>query len=348
MPPLPTRRAGCRGKREVLSGLAGRLGFTRILEALPGRSCLLVLGYHRVSHPDGCPYDHGVFDATPEQFEEQVSYLKSRFQVVELAEAQELIEKPARMRRCCVMLTFDDGYRDNYDVAFPILKAHGLKGVFFLTTSFVGSNRLPWWDQIAFLVRHSRPRQIVLYYPRPVCLDLEQTPVETVIHQVLRLYKAPETTDRKRFLDDLEQACRISLPHDVPDRQFLSWTEAAEMARAGMAFGSHTHTHEILSKLSPEEQYEELRVSRDLLWRHLPVAVNSLSYPIGSPASFSPVTRLALEQLGYRSAFSFYGGVNIPGRLNRFNILRIPSNRDATFCRFRLQTSIVRHTGHRF
>jgi len=126
----------------------------------------------------------------------------------------------------------------------------------------------------------------------------------------------------------------------------LNWDEAREMERAGMAFGSHTHTHEILSKLSPDQQFRELFQSRAILEKELAKCIDTMSYPFGRKDAFSEETVRTLELTGYRTAFSFYGGLNLSGKINRFDIRRLGID-GQSLARFRLQTGFraFRHVG---
>src|SRR6267378_677809 len=132
------------GIRAKLVRWTARTGGVWVLEQLIRRPGLTVIGYHRVGDPTESHYDPDVFDCSPEQLNQQIAYLKSHFHVVELQEAQELISRPERLRHPHVLLTFDDGYLDNYEVAFPILRSNGIQGTFFLPTGFIGTDRLPW------------------------------------------------------------------------------------------------------------------------------------------------------------------------------------------------------------
>ena len=159
-------------KRDRLAIWSSRLGVTRSLEFLPERNCLIVLTYHRIGNPDTCPFDSQVFSASAESFEWQVAYLKKRFRILSLEEALEFVSGRHTYRGACVHITFDDGYLDNYEAAFPILRAHGVSGTFFLPTSYVGSSKIPWWDRIAFLVKHTRKKRLRVDYPEAREFDL--------------------------------------------------------------------------------------------------------------------------------------------------------------------------------
>jgi peptidoglycan/xylan/chitin deacetylase (PgdA/CDA1 family) len=336
------------GIRAKLMRWTCRTGGVWVLERLIRRPGLTVIGYHRIGDPAETPYDPAVFDCSPEQLNQQIEYLKFHFHVAELEEAQELISRPERLHHPHVLLTFDDGYLDNYEVAFPILKANGVQGTFFLATSFTGTDRLPWWDQVAFMVRNSRTNRIVLQYPRPVSIELSATDVAPAIRQILDLYKAPETMETARFLNNLAESCGVTIPQAAVKRQFMNWAEAAELVRGGMALGSHTHRHELLAKLSSEEQFQELGQSRQILEYRLGVQVNALAYPVGSRMSFSAATWEALDRTGYRIAFSSYGGVNLPERTQRFDVVRLKVHRELSFPSFRVGLVAAAVTGAKF
>jgi peptidoglycan/xylan/chitin deacetylase (PgdA/CDA1 family) len=311
------------GRRARLATLASRLGVLAMLERLPRRPCLVVINYHRIGNAKTTALDNGVVEATPDEFALQMSWLKRNFHVATLEEAQRFVERPSKLRYPIFLITFDDGYRDNYDVAFPILKSLSLSATFFLITKFVGSRTLPWWDRIADLVRRRRTGPIDLAYPWPVRVDADS---EKAIPRLLALYKNPATSDRARFLSELEIGCGVSSQVQADERLFLDWTEARQMLAAGMSFGSHTHSHELLARQSESEQRRELQDSRGIITSNLGVPCDALAYPVGSQESFSPITMRLLEGAGYRTAFSYYGGVNVPFRMERFNVLRIPTD----------------------
>lgn len=309
-------------RREIATKLASRLSVLPLLERFASRPALAVLVYHRVMRPDDWPYDRDVIEATPELFDEQMAMLKRRHDVAGPDEMVALILAPKKLTHLRVAITFDDGYVDNYVHAFPILKAHGLGASFFIPTDFVGSKQLPWWDRIAWAVRTTTRSTITLTYPRPTTIALDRRDPVPAIRAILRVFKREEHVVLDTFLAGVEEACDVALPTEAPERQFLSWEEAAEMQRAGMAIGSHTHSHRILGHLSAAEQRTECEQSRALLKRY-DLAADCLAYPVGNPRSFSEVTKACVGEAGYRSAFSNYGGLNLPDRMSPFDVKRM-------------------------
>jgi|HubBroStandDraft_6_1064221.scaffolds.fasta_scaffold34562_3 peptidoglycan/xylan/chitin deacetylase (PgdA/CDA1 family) len=333
------------GKHELLARGLLWSGATVLTRTLPERDVLLVLNYHRIAVPDRDPFDPGVFSASRDQFYEQIAYLKRRVSLVTLQEAMAFVEGADRAaaRHCRVLITFDDGYLDNYQAAFPILKSLGVQGVFFLVTSLVGTSHVPWWDHIAYVLRTAQRRRFLLRYPADLAVDLDAKGFTPSLNEVFGLYKLPSNTEPVRFVSELQQEARGEEPPRCP-RRFLDWSEAREMVSGGMAIGSHTHSHAVLTQLGPEQQLSEMGQSRLLLSSELGIEAEALAYPVGAKATFSDETQQVARDVGYRVAFSAHGGTNLPGATSRYDVKRVGIDNQSS-PRFKVQAAICRITG---
>jgi peptidoglycan/xylan/chitin deacetylase (PgdA/CDA1 family) len=335
-----------RGKREMLARGLAWSGTSWLMSHLPATDSLLVLAYHRIGNPDEDLFDPGVFSATADEFNDHISFLKRRMCVVTLDEALAFVHQTAKEKssRARVLITFDDGYLDNYQTVFPILRSHGVQGVFFLATHMVGSAHVPWWDHIAFLIKTARRRQFKLSFPAGLKVDLDRDGADQSLHSVLRLFKRPENTDHARFLSDLADETKGDAPSSAA-RRFLNWEEAREMIASGMAIGSHTHSHQLLNQLNADRQTEELSKSRSILEQQLGTTVDVIAYPVGARDSFTTETKTIARDLGYRAAFSHHGGKNLPGQISPFDIKR-HSIGGQSWNRFKVQASVCKRTGN--
>jgi len=334
-----------RKKRELLASGIHRSGLARLLSGLPERDSLIVLNYHRIGDSEDDPYLEDVFSATANQFEEQVSYLKKHVSVVSLEEALGFIEGESKEsdKRCRVLITFDDGYLDNYQIAFPILRAHGVEAVFFLATSLVGSSEVPWWDRIAYAMKTARRHRFTLRYPSELTVDIGSDGLERSLKAVLAHYKQPRNQDGDLFITELiTETQSNNLPE--ASRRFLSWKEAREMAKGGMSIGSHTHSHRVLSQLVRDRQVEELCKSRNIVTEEVGVRADVLAYPVGGTESFTDETQRIAQEAGYRAAFSFYGGVNGRKNVSPYDVRRVFIGPQSAR-RFQVQTEVCRHLG---
>ena len=335
-----------KGKREILARVLAGSGAISALSYLPPSDSLLVLNYHRVGNADDDPYDPGVFSATGEELDDQVSFLKRNRCLVTLDEALAFIEgtEKDKTRRCRVLITFDDGYLDNYEIAFPVLRSHGVQAVFYLCSGLVGTSAVPWWDNIAFILKTAKQKKFTIQYPGVLEVDIDKNGLTDSLLATLALYKLPENRVPERFLRELKESAQADdLP--IESRRFLSWNEAEEMVQGGMAIGAHTHSHPRLSLLEEDEQRKELSLSRTILGEKLRIPIDTLAYPFGSVNAFTEQTQKIAQDAGFRAAFSYYGGANKPGLMSRYDLKRV-SVRKQSWPRFKAQVTFGRLTGN--
>ncbi len=249
-----------------------------------------------------------MFTADASQLEDHIRFFRTHYRVVNPDEALEIASGRVRSRGQAILLTFDDGYLDNYQVAFPVLKTLGVQAVFFLVSDFVGAGMAAWWDKIAWLLRKSGRS--------PESLD-------SAIAAALEKYKSASAEDAANLLRALEIGAdpEAALPSE---RLFLTAGEARSMKAAGMLIGSHSRSHRILSKLSPDEQGSELLTSRASLEQEVGPPIDVFAYPVGGPQDFTTVTQAALRDCGYRAAFSCHGGSDALEGANMYDIKRVP------------------------
>lgn len=333
-------------KKKALALFLDRAGLDILLDILPERRALIVLNYHRVLDPNHCPYDHDVISALPEQFYEQVKYLKSRFHIADLNEVLAISSNPKQLQGISILLTFDDGYLDNYEVAYPILRSLSVPAVFFLATNYVGTSRIPWWDKIAYMVRNTERTKLRLRHPVEHTIDL--TDRNAAIRQILDFYCSSKVSDPGLYLEEIAESTGSRSMKMAESALFLDWEQAKEMIQGGMAVGSHTVSHEILSKFSPDDQYAELSISKKILASRLGVEIKSLAYPVGRKECFNAETIKALIQSGYEAAFSYYGGINTPRNFDHLNIRRVAIEIEDTAPILRSRVRAMALTGRDF
>lgn len=323
-----TRALDRSGAFDAVLRLRGRLGS----HALP------VLCYHRVANCDAdYPFDADVIDATPEEFDRHLTWLRRHYTVIGV---DELLAELSHQRtpRGAALVTFDDGYRDNFTSALPVLTSHGVSATFFLASSYLTERRIYWWDRISYLLARTRLSRAVLRYPSPIVLELAAQP-RLVRRLLLTMTKTIYQLDLDRFLTELGEALEVPWDRGI-ERQFadelvMSWDQVREMKRAGMQFGSHTRTHRILSTLPWNELRQELTASKREIEAELGIPIRAISYPVGmSIRVLTPVVN-AVRAAGYEIGFTNLSGVNHTAALDRFDIARVSLDRDVDVCSLR-------------
>jgi hypothetical protein len=160
------------------SGLAFLLSLIR-------RDTAIILMYHSINDPSvNLIYTPNIVSL--ENFEKQVMYLASKKRVISLEELVTNIQKGIKFPKGCVVITFDDGYKDNYTNAYPILKEYNLPATFFLATDYIGSNKMKWDDELNYKIKQSNCESVVLK-----------------IKNKLKKYNLRKKKEKRRMINDL-------------------------------------------------------------------------------------------------------------------------------------------------
>jgi len=293
------------GKKHFLANVLDYSGTNRILRHLGSWSGLMVMNYHRIGHPQDCPFDRNLFSASQENLEKQIRDFQSQCDLIGVEDLETALES---QRGKQLLLSFDDGYRDNYERAFPVLKACSAPALFFIATGYIDHPRVAWWDEIAWMIRNAQVSTLPAGngFKEPVCLT-EQYPAEA-IGQAVRTYWGLKEEDTEEFLESLGHACRSGrTPESLAENLWMNWEMIQEMHQASMGFGGHTVNHPVLSQISPSRQREEIRQCKERLQEQLGVEPQAFSYPVGQAHMFTSQTKQILKEVGFRWAFSFYG-----------------------------------------
>jgi peptidoglycan/xylan/chitin deacetylase (PgdA/CDA1 family) len=307
----------------LAAGLA-RLGLPRAGLAarrfgLWGCAGLTVVIYHRVVPPgDIDDLDPDLIDATPEDFDRQMAYLRQNFRPVGLEEVLTAHRGGAPLPSHSVLVTFDDGYRDNFEHALPILLRHGMKAVFFVSTGHLTDRRLFWWEQLSLLVRRSAVARTRIEYPHIEELNLSTPAAKALATRRLnRIVKDCYGLDIDRFLSCVARACAVNWTEAEgrarADRALMTWDQVKALRAAGMAIGSHTHGHRVLNTLPAADLDQELGQSRAILEDRLGEPITTIAYPVGKPIASLIAVRKSLSDAGYELGFTTRPGMNRMG-----------------------------------
>ena len=286
-----------RGRRAVAAAALERSGLGALLRVAPTWRGLLALTYHRIGTPGDAPLDRAMWDATLEDFDTQVAFLARNFDIVGPADVS---PRPAGRH---VLVTFDDGYRDNYTHALPILRAHNATATFFLTTGFLDRPRLAWWDEIAWMVRTSAAATA------PTGSRSTATARPRRSSDPARSRQDAPGQQREDFIDRLGAGTGAGrAPAAAAAEQWMTWRMARELLAAGMTVGGHTVSHPILARLDEDAQRAEVVACRARLEAELGIPMRWFSYPNGDGGSFDARTRAIVAEAGVELAFAFHAG----------------------------------------
>jgi peptidoglycan/xylan/chitin deacetylase (PgdA/CDA1 family) len=289
---------------------------------------LPILAYHRVcdiADESAFPFDPELVSASIAAFGWQMAYLKERYQPVTFQVLLDALDGKTALPERPLIVTFDDGYDDNYYNAFPVLRSLGIPATIFVTTGYIGSGRPFWFDLVAHIL-YNAPAGPVNLHDLNLTLYLGEDAISRrkAAADVIARLKRVSNQRRLAFIDWLEKkysdaidASRFSLS------RALDWNQVREMSAAGIEFGSHTATHPILSMLDEASLVRELTESRDQLERELGKPVPILAYPVGGPEEFNEKVMEVTQAAGYRLGASYMHGINRLDNLDRYRLRRL-------------------------
>lgn len=305
-------------KRLLLANALKHSGALALLRTVYRPRGLLCLNYHRIASqlPSYC--DPGVISASADDFAAQIRFLKRHAELITPDE----IEDARRSRGRFVLVTFDDGYSDNYHSAFEVLRHEGARATFFIATGYIDNPRLPWWDAINALIDSTTASTLDLPdYALPI-LDLSPAAKPDAVRQLLRLYKRLPGERAQALLQRLAELPDAEQP--AAREEWMRWDMLRDMQANGMHIGGHTMHHPVLSRLPIDEQREEILGCAERLQTELGRPLRAFAYPVGNRDSFNADTRQVLREAGVRYAFSYYGGFQGMDTADDYDIRREP------------------------
>jgi peptidoglycan/xylan/chitin deacetylase (PgdA/CDA1 family) len=322
------------------SGMRGRLGelcySSGLLHSLQRmrtwwQKDLRILAYHRIMplpDPAAFDFDLELISASPERFRNQMQLLKQRFRPTRLTDVAAALNAGEELPPDTVVVTFDDGYDDNYRIAYPILRELGIPATFFVSTGHIDSGRPFAYDWLVhMLLRTGAPSlsvsELGIDLPVPAGRDGRRQ----LAGRMLLEMKGLDAMAQSGLITRLERKWRM--PSDVRpvDCRPMTWAQLREMHAAGFEVGSHGVHHRMLAKLPQQDMEDEVRDSKAALERELGITTALMSYPVGGDRAFDDRVIQAIRANGFQLACCYICGTNPQPVTNRYALQRLPVER---------------------
>lgn len=315
-----------RGKRKILAGLLNASGAIKLLMASRPlmRERFTILAYHRIlPHFTAGAFhrDPELVSATQEVFYEQVKWLKRHFEVISFADLKRCEENHESLPGNALIITFDDGFKDNHKVAFPILQACAAPATFFIATDYIGTSEPFWFDKVYSDLLICNNKEFTIS-GRSFTLGDDEEGKEAAARAVLRSLIDAENEERLAFLANMKTHGLAQAPLDEMDLP-MTWEEVREMSAGGMEIGSHTKTHPILTKVKDQPMAAEIRESKRVIEEKTGKEVTTIAYPVGVRFAYSEKIKQAARDSGYRYGVSYVQGNNSFRTKDDFELRRV-------------------------
>jgi peptidoglycan/xylan/chitin deacetylase (PgdA/CDA1 family) len=292
------------------------------------RGHLMILTYHSFSGAR----PRGLFGSLPvRQFERHLGFLRDHFELVSLAQGLENIGAGLVRDKPFLALTIDDGFEDNYTLAWPLLKRYGIPATVFLATDFIDSGRPPWPTQIAEILDQTTLNAMSFPFPAQLGGLVEKLSARRELQ--LHLASLPPA---ERLLNLEALRAHLRVPEGTNSRG-LNWGQIREMHEHGVRFGSHTVFHSYLPSSSDDVVREELRCSKQRIEGELGEPCRLFAFPDGA---FDDRSIGAVRAAGFEAAVTQVKGSNV-GTTAPYTLHRIEVPCHDPFATFRCRSALA-------
>lgn len=277
--------------------------FSRLFSLGAGNQKLSILIFHRVLDK----FDHLTpYEIYREEFEWQLHILKRNFNVLPLSKAIKLLNEnnlPANS----VCITFDDGYKDNFTNALPILQKYDFNATFFIASGFLNGGMM-WNDKVRELVRSMQSSELDLKeYDLGEYQWEDENQRREVIEAVIGKLKYCHFQERLEKIDNIVS----QFGNGELAEMMMTDAEVIGLRDAGMEIGGHTVSHPILAKLNQQEAMTEIVENKDYLESLLSEKISIFAYPNGKPVQdYTSESIDAVKKAGYQCAMTTSWGVS--------------------------------------
>jgi peptidoglycan/xylan/chitin deacetylase (PgdA/CDA1 family) len=297
----------------------------------------LILMYHRINRKNtsGTILQDGMY-VDPETFQKQIVCLKNNFTIVSLDQVPEIDKYDRKKQKPYCILTFDDGWEDFYEYAYPVLLSNNVCATVFLPTDYIGTTKRFWTDQFSDIIykigRIKKTGYTVNRSSIGMIDNIERTDksIDDLFEESVKTMKYLPGEEVEEILCQLKE--RWNLQTEEGKTDFLSWGQVKEMYTSGLVqYGSHTKSHRLLTEVTEISVRNELLQSKEKLIAE--GVVSSTFLPVAYPnGNYNErIVKLA-EETGYHLALTTERGWNpfIDQHEERYRLKRIGIHQDMT------------------
>jgi len=290
------------------SGLLHLLIFA--LTKLKKNHCAVILFYHRFSTGslDGDLLPH--LDIG--EFEKQMRHVKRWYSVTSMDEVDKRLKSGENFPLASVVITIDDGYLNNYKLAYPVLKKLNMPAIIYLTTRFIGANNALWVDDLADILHSTKLKSFCfpeLFGDKVLDISTRQSKMETLT----KLYEEMVGLKQHKKILMMQKLANILGRNEVrrnnTERKMINWNEVIEMNQNNIHFGAHTISHPTLSKMELLEAKREIRESKEVIENRLGCKVSHFAIPNGRVKDFNEDLKKYCKEIDLKTVVSTESGV---------------------------------------
>jgi len=314
----------------IIKNYLFKIGAMSLCRRLIETKTVGILRYHAIVNPEDCYYASPGICISPEQFDNQIRFLSKKYNVISLDTVAACITDQRPFPPKAIVLTFDDGYRDNY-LAYQILKKYDVTGTFYIVTECIGNKNALWLFEVIYRINTTNKATLNIVLPDIEIRFSLASPHEKTqaIRKTTEAIKSNTLEIRENIMCQLrDQLDDISDFEDNSSSVMLSWEQVKEMHANGMTIGGHTMTHLNLPNAAFEDAVTEISGCKETIEQQTGSEARHFSYPNGGNYDYyNDAIIKAVKDAGYMtSTTSKNGATSMQNNLLELKRIRVTSN----------------------
>ena len=320
-------------KKGLLSSFMFRNKFLNKIVKYRNQKNVHILAYHRLceKEPQNYVFNSELFSATTHEFDKQMQYVSDNFNVITFNQLDEYCRND-RNDKNLLIITFDDGYYDNYSLAMPILDKYKLPATVYLATKNIDTGELFWFDAVAAFFKTYTLTEIDLESIGEK-INLKSMGREHAFKHVGKFLKYSSDSIRSSLLLEIYEKYKFQ----VSDKDYktacpLSWDNVVEMSNHNIDFGGHTKSHCFLDRINSDMLDSEISGSMKRIEDKLGKYPDSFCYPAGVT---NEKIKKYLENNNITYGVGYRHGINVWNNMDRYDLFREHVELDVNFNLFK-------------
>lgn len=308
--------------KDRVKSFLSELGYYRLRRSLKrsGHRKLLILMYHDLEGGTAANSTASLLRTRPDtaQFEAHLKAIRACGKLTTVEDAVDCIRETGELQEDSIAVTFDDGYRSVYDIAFPLLRKYDIPATVYLTTGWIDGEFMPWWEDLTDMIVdldfakhsiHDICEVSGLAIGQLNLSNINDLGKKTHLHETLAShFRELPDQDVRYNVTALASMLKFERPGNQPKP--LSWDQIREMSENGIRFGSHTRTHPNIGDCDASELEKELTESKTEIENMTEKPVTGFAYPYGQDIESYATAGPILSKNGFSSACTASVGCN--------------------------------------
>ena len=226
-------------------------------------------------------------------FREQLKSIKNSSQVISMNDVVEMYKNGINSKENLVAITFDDGFKNNIEIAVPILDDFNFKATFYITSGLIGTNKLFWVDQIENSINHYKKENLKIDLNGEIFDFQTKTKYKKIqaLNSIKKYCKQAKNSEKNRVVDYVNNLCegKTFNTNKVSNYEVMNWQDVKKINQEkNFIIGGHSLRHDLFSKIETESQLKnDIETSIELIQNKIGYKITHYSYPEGQSIHFN-------------------------------------------------------------